>query len=53
LRSTEAGHRCNAAPTRVGLDVKSPPQLGQSPDSGPVAHGSHQVHSNEQIIAAG
>jgi hypothetical protein len=51
-RSLEAGNLPSLATGRRGRATSSPPQLGHCPRSTPLAHGSQNVHSKEQMRAS-
>jgi hypothetical protein len=49
----EAGNFASFAAGRIGRRTNSPPQFGHCPFGTPSAQDRQNVHSNEQIIAAG
>ena len=51
-RSVEAGNLSSLAAGRRGRATNSPPQLGHCARSTPLAHGSQNVHSKEQMRAS-
>ena len=51
-RSADAGNLASLAAGRRGRATSSPLQLGQRPPSTWLAHGSQNVHSNEQMRAS-
>ena len=51
-RSAEAGNLASLAAGRRGRATSSPPQFGHCPRSTPLAHGSQNVHSKEQMRAS-
>jgi hypothetical protein len=52
MRSVEAGALTSLPDGRRGRRTSSPPQLGHLPASGPSAHATQKVHSNEQMRAS-
>jgi len=48
----DAGYFSRSRAGRIGLGANVPPQFGQTPWSGPLAHCAQNVHSNEQITAS-
>jgi hypothetical protein len=51
MRCVDAGLFANVAAGRTGRRTNSPPQLGHWPFNTFSAQRTHQVHSNEQIMA--